>query len=175
MKKAYKQMFITSIIATLLSWIYAILLLNSSEILRWTVFNGANHTATYNRDPNKFNTIDYNTLFTWGFLIPFMFWIITYFLKSSGASTNKSDVTINIENTTITKPKRNIFAIIGFVLSIIAMFTGFGLFAYFGMTTGIIARIKISKTEERGKGLANAAIIIGFIYGIFMSILHFFN
>ena len=174
MKKAYKQMFITSIIATLLSWIYAILLLNSSEIHRWTSVNGG-HVATYNRDPNKFNIIDYNSLFTYVFLIPFMFWIITYFLKSSGANTNKSDVNINLENITITKPKRNTFAIIGFVLSIIAMFTGFGLFAYFGMTAGIIAKIKISETYERGKGLANAAIIIGFIYGIFGSILHFFN
>lgn len=173
MKKAYKQMFISSIVATLLSWIYAILLLNSSKIVRWTSSSGGSHLATYDRDPNKFNIIDYNTLFTWIFLIPFMFWIITYFLKSSGASKNKSDANINSQNSTIKKPKRNIFAIIGFVLSIIAMFSGFGLFAYFGMTTGIIARIKISETEERGKGLANAAIIIGFIYGILMSILHF--
>jgi len=87
-------MFITSIVATLLSWTYAILLLNSSKILRWTSSSGGSHLATYDRDSNKFNIIDYNTLFTWIFLIPFMFWIITYFLKSSGASKNKSDVKI---------------------------------------------------------------------------------
>lgn len=171
MKKAYKKMLITSIFATLMSWIYAILLFNSSNILRWTDRNGENHATTYNRNSKIFNLIDYNTIFTYVFLIPFMFWIITYFFKKSDQNLNKREVLNNTEKTTI-KQKRNNFAIIGFVLSLIAMFSGFGLFAYFGMTIGIIARIKIYETEEKGKGLANAAIIIGFIYGIFMSIFH---
>ena len=54
-------------------------------------------------------------------------------------------------------------AIVGFVLSIISIF-GIGLAGLVGFILGIIALVQINHTKERGKGLAIAAIIVGFIW-----------
>ena len=66
--------------------------------------------------------------------------------------------------------KNNKSAVIGFVLSLISIF-GVGLAGIIGMILGIVALTKIKYTNEKGKGLAIAAIIIGFIWGIGVGIL----
>lgn len=61
-------------------------------------------------------------------------------------------------------------SIIGFVLSIISIF-GIGLAGLIGFILGIVAMIQIRYKEERGKGLAISAIIIGFIWSFGVGIL----
>jgi len=56
----------------------------------------------------------------------------------------------------------NKYAIIGFFLSFFAMYGG-SLFGVVGFLLGIVARLQI-KPNEKGKGLAVAAIIIGFLW-----------
>ncbi|WP_022892874.1 DUF4190 domain-containing protein [Agromyces subbeticus] len=53
--------------------------------------------------------------------------------------------------------KWNVLSIVGFVLSLI----GFNVVA---IVLGFIALNQVKKTGERGRGLAIAAIIIGFVY-----------
>ena len=53
--------------------------------------------------------------------------------------------------------KWNVLSIVGFVLSII----GFNIVA---IVLGFIGLSQVKKTGERGRGLAIAAIIIGFVY-----------
>lgn len=64
----------------------------------------------------------------------------------------------------------NKLSIIGFVLSIISIF-GVGLAGLIGFILGIVALTQIKHTHEKGKGLAIAAIIIGFIWGFVVGIL----
>ena len=59
--------------------------------------------------------------------------------------------------------KYNKSAIIGLVLSIISIF-GVGLAGIVGFILGIVALVQIKHTHEKGKGIAIAAIIIGFIW-----------
>ena len=66
--------------------------------------------------------------------------------------------------------KNNKNAIIGFVLSVIAIF-GVGLAGIVGMIFGIIALTQIKRTNEKGKGWAIAAIVIGLIWGLGIGIL----
>ncbi|PIZ62214.1 hypothetical protein COY16_05020 [Candidatus Roizmanbacteria bacterium CG_4_10_14_0_2_um_filter_39_13] len=66
--------------------------------------------------------------------------------------------------------KNNKNAITGFMISIISIF-GIGLAGIIGMIFGIIALTQIKYTQEKGKGWAIAAIIIGFIWGIGLSII----
>jgi len=61
-------------------------------------------------------------------------------------------------------------ALIGFALSIIAFF-GVGLAGLVGFILGIVALVQIKHTEEKGKGLAIAAIVIGFIWSFVVGIL----
>jgi len=70
-----------------------------------------------------------------------------------------------IENQKYNKP-----AIIGLTLSIIAVF-GVGLAGIAGFILGIIALVQIKHTHEKGKGLAIAAIIVGFIWSFVIGIL----
>lgn len=66
--------------------------------------------------------------------------------------------------------KYNKAAVIGLILSIIAIF-GVGLAGLIGFILGIVALIKIKHTHEKGRGLAIAAIIIGFIWSFVVGIL----
>ncbi len=68
------------------------------------------------------------------------------------------------------KNQYNACAIIGFILSIIGFF-GIGLAALIGLVFGIVALVQIKHTHEKGKGIAIAAIVIGFIWGILISII----
>jgi len=72
-----------------------------------------------------------------------------------------------------TKPaeqKYNKSAVIGLVLSIISIF-GVGLAGIVGFILGIVALTQIKHTHEKGKGIAIAAIIVGFIWGFAVGIL----
>ena len=64
----------------------------------------------------------------------------------------------------------NKLSIIGFILSITAIF-GIGLAGLIGIVLGIISLVQIKQTHSKGKWLAIAAIIIGFIWGIATGIL----
>jgi hypothetical protein len=66
--------------------------------------------------------------------------------------------------------KHNKSAIIGFVLSVIAIF-GFRLSGLVGMVFGIVALTQIKHTQEKGKPYAVAAIIIGFIWSVGVGVL----
>jgi len=68
------------------------------------------------------------------------------------------------------KEKYNKNAIIGFVLSIVAIF-GIGLAGLIGFILGIVALTQIKHTSEKGKGLAIAAVIVGSVWGFFIGIL----
>ncbi len=68
-----------------------------------------------------------------------------------------------------TNDKKNKNSIIGFVLSIFSIF-GIGLAGIVGMIFGIVALTQIRYTKEKGKGLAIAAIIIGFLWGVVWSV-----
>ena len=61
-------------------------------------------------------------------------------------------------------------AIWSFVLSLVSIF-GLGLAGLIGFIWGIVSLNEIKHTEEKGKGLAIAAIIIGFIYSLGINIL----
>jgi|SRR3989344_3942263 len=61
-------------------------------------------------------------------------------------------------------------AIIGLILSIIAIF-GIGLAGIVGFILGIVALVQIKHTDEKGKGLAIAAIVIGSIWSFGVAIL----
>lgn len=60
-------------------------------------------------------------------------------------------------------------AIGGFILSIISIF-GLGLAGLVGLILGIVALVQIKQTKERGRGLAIAAIAIGFIWSFVVGI-----
>lgn len=66
--------------------------------------------------------------------------------------------------------KYNKNAIIGFALSIVSVF-GLGLAGLIGFILGIVALTQIKHASEKGKGLAIAAIIIGFIWSFAIGIL----
>lgn len=70
----------------------------------------------------------------------------------------------------IAEKKYNKSAIIGLVLSIIAVF-GVGLAGITGFVLGIVALVQVRYTHEKGKGLAIAAIIVGFIWSFVIGIL----
>ena len=72
--------------------------------------------------------------------------------------------------TSVVEQKYNKPAIIGLVLSIIAVF-GVGLAGIAGFILGIIALVQIKHSKEKGKGLAIAAIIVGFIWSFGTGIL----
>ena len=74
------------------------------------------------------------------------------------------------ESTKITEQKYNKSAVIGLVLSIISIF-GVGLAGIVGFILGIVALTQIKHTHETGKGLAIAAIIVGFIWSFVIGIL----
>jgi hypothetical protein len=69
-----------------------------------------------------------------------------------------------------TEQKYNKSAVAGLVLSIISIF-GVGLAGIIGFILGIVALTQIKHTHEKGKGVAIAAIIIGFIWGFALSVL----
>lgn len=73
------------------------------------------------------------------------------------------------EATKIEEQKYNKPAIIGLVLSIIAIF-GVGLTGIAGFILGIVALVQIKHTHEKGKGLAIAAIIVGFIWSFVIGV-----
>ena len=73
------------------------------------------------------------------------------------------------ESTKITEQKYNKSAVIGLVLSIISIF-GVGLAGIVGFILGIVALTQIKHTKEKGKGIAIAAIIIGFIWSFVIGI-----
>lgn len=68
------------------------------------------------------------------------------------------------------KSKWNKLSITGFILSIISIF-GIGLAGLIGFILGIVALVQIRNRKERGKWLAMAAIIIGFIWSFVVGIL----
>jgi len=70
-----------------------------------------------------------------------------------------------MENKKYNKP-----AIIGLIFSIISIF-GFGLSGIIGFILGIVSLTQIKYTNEKGKGMAIAAIIIGFIWSIIIGVL----
>ena len=63
----------------------------------------------------------------------------------------------------IEEQKYNKFAIIGFILPFFAVYGG-SLFGIVGLLLGVVARLQIKYNNEKGKGLAIAAITIGFIW-----------
>jgi hypothetical protein len=69
----------------------------------------------------------------------------------------------------VSEKKYNKSAIIGLVLSIISVF-GVGLAGIAGFILGIVALTQIKHTNEKGKGLAIAAIIVGFIWSFVIGI-----
>ncbi len=69
-----------------------------------------------------------------------------------------------------TEQKYNKSAVVGLVLSIISIF-GVGLAGIVGFILGIVALTQIKHTHEKGKGIAIAAIIIGFIWSFVVGIL----
>lgn len=74
------------------------------------------------------------------------------------------------EVTEATEQKYNKSAVAGLVLSIISIF-GVGLAGIIGFILGIVALTQIKHTSEKGKGMAIAAIIIGFIWGFAFGII----
>lgn len=66
--------------------------------------------------------------------------------------------------------KYNKLAVTGLVLSIIAIF-GVGLAGIAGFILGIVGLVQIRHTHEKGKGLAIAAVIVGFIWSFVVGIL----
>ena len=70
----------------------------------------------------------------------------------------------------VVEQKYNKSAVIGLVLSIIAIF-GIGLAGIAGFILGIVALTQIKHTREKGRGLAIAAIIVGFIWSLVVGIL----
>jgi hypothetical protein len=68
------------------------------------------------------------------------------------------------------KKSRNKWSTIGFVLSLLSII-GIGLAGIVGMIMGIVALTQIKHTNEQGKGLAIAAIVIGSIWGVGVGIL----
>ena len=73
------------------------------------------------------------------------------------------------ETTKVDERKYNKPAIIGLVLSIIAIF-GVGLAGIVGFILGVVGLVQIKHTHEKGKGLAIAAIIVGFIWSFVIGI-----
>lgn len=69
----------------------------------------------------------------------------------------------------VSEKKYNKSAIIGLVLSIISVF-GVGLAGIAGFILGIVALTQIKHTNEKGKGLAITAIIVGFIWSFVIGI-----
>ena len=69
----------------------------------------------------------------------------------------------------ITGQKYNKSAVVGLVLSIISVF-GVGLAGIAGFILGIVALVQIKHTHEKGKGVAIAAIIVGFIWSFVIGI-----
>ena len=65
------------------------------------------------------------------------------------------------EITKTAEQKYNKSAVVGLVLSIISVF-GVGLAGIVGFILGIVALTQIKHTHEKGKGVAIAAIIVGF-------------
>lgn len=70
---------------------------------------------------------------------------------------------------TTTEQKYNKSAVVGLILSIISIF-GVGLAGIVGFILGIVALTQIKHTHEKGKGIAIAAIIIGFIWSFVIGI-----
>lgn len=58
--------------------------------------------------------------------------------------------------TSVTTEKFNVLSIVGFILSIFLSIVG--------TILGIIALVQISRTGQRGRGLAWAAVIIGVVF-----------
>jgi len=75
-----------------------------------------------------------------------------------------------IENKAVAEQKYNKSAVIGLILSIISIF-GVGLAGIVGFILRIVALVQIKHTHETGKGLAIAAIIVGFIWSFVIGIL----
>ena len=73
------------------------------------------------------------------------------------------------EITKIPEQKYNKSAVVGLVLSIISVF-GVGLAGIVGFILGIVALTQIKHTHEKGKGVAIAAIIVGFIWSFVIGI-----
>lgn len=65
--------------------------------------------------------------------------------------------------------KYNKSAVVGLVLSIVSVF-GVGLAGIAGFILGIVALTQIKHTHEKGKGLAIAAIVVGFIWSFVIGI-----
>ncbi|HNR53049.1 MAG TPA: DUF4190 domain-containing protein [Candidatus Dojkabacteria bacterium] len=72
----------------------------------------------------------------------------------------------NLRQETTQTTKKNSLAIISFILSILAPFTGFSLLGILGLFLGILSLNQIKVSNENGKGLAITAIIIGSIWGV---------
>lgn len=66
--------------------------------------------------------------------------------------------------------KYNKSAIVGLALSVIAIF-GVGLAGIAGFILGIVALAQIKHTHEKGKWIAIAAIVVGFIWSFVVGIL----
>lgn len=67
-----------------------------------------------------------------------------------------------------TGPKTNVLAIIALVSGIVGLF--FGLFSLAAVVMGHIAMSQIKKTGESGRGMAVAALILGYV-GIVLGII----
>jgi hypothetical protein len=80
------------------------------------------------------------------------------------------EITQTKEAAKTTEQKYNKPAVVGLILSIIAIF-GVGLAGIAGFILGIVALVQIKHTHEKGKGLAIAAIIVGFIWSFVIGIL----
>ena len=83
---------------------------------------------------------------------------------------------VNVETLDIEVKKHfNKLSVIGFLFTITTPFFSFlSSFGIVGLILGIVGLNEINRLKERGKGLAIAAIIVGFIWGILNPIIKSF-
>lgn len=76
------------------------------------------------------------------------------------------------ERTVENRKSYNSKAVVGFILALVAFFFPVGLAGLVGFILGLIALSEIKHTKEKGKGLAIAAIIIGFVWSFGIGIVN---
>jgi len=117
----------------------------------------------------------YGTIIAFILTLAFYPFILKISIKNAKTREGKLNKKIETENQIKEKTDSNNLgynklAIIGLILSVVSIF-GVGLAGLIGFVLGIIALNQIKHTYKKGKGLAIAAIIIGFIWSFGVGIL----
>jgi hypothetical protein len=105
-------------------------------------------------------------------VLPIILWVVTYHIRKNKIQSSEESLNEMPNKNESYLTRQNKTAVVGLISSLIAMFTGFGMFGYIGMTCGIVGLIQINKTKQKGKWNAITAIVIGTIYGIVMSLIN---